>query len=118
MSLKQYLILFIVLLISSLMLACNRQQSKTKLLYFGFDDRSEKQQDVIQLSDLWSKSCPHWRATINKQEADYQILFGTAKVTVIDRRGEILYNGGQGVIYMAHGNPDGTGTDICKLTGQ
>jgi hypothetical protein len=44
------------------------------------------------------------------------VLFGNAYVTIIDRRGEVLYNGGQGVLYLPHGNPDGSGVNICKLT--
>ena len=99
---------------------CAKEKPKIKLIYFGFDDRSEKQQDVLRLAKTWTDSppCPHWRATIKREDADFQILFGTADVTIVDRRGEVLYNGGQGVLYLPHGNPVGSGVNICKLTGE
>jgi hypothetical protein len=72
--------------------------SKTKLVYFGFDDHSEKQQDAIALAKTWGGAnppCAHWRASINKQSADYQVLFGDAEqMTIVDHRGEVLYSGG------------------------
>ena len=103
---------------------CDSEKTHTKLVYFGFDDSSEKTKDAIELAKTWSDSspCPHWRSTINKKDADYQVLFGgrggLEKVTVIDRRGELLYSGGVGVLYAPHGNPDGSGVNICKLTGE
>jgi hypothetical protein len=106
------------------MLGCDSEKASTKLVYFGFDDSSEKTEDAIQLAKTWGSSppCPHWRSTINKKDADYQVLFGGGvgieKVTVIGRRGELLYSGGVGVMYMPHGNPDGSGVNICKLTGE
>jgi len=102
---------------------CDSEKTHTKLVYFGFDDNSEKTEDAIQLAKTWGDSspCPHWRATINKKDADYQVLFGgqveIQKVTITDRRGELLYSGGVGVMYAPHGNPDGSGVNICKLTG-
>jgi len=77
-------------------------------------------QNVIQLAQRWGENppCAQWRATLNRKDADYEVLFGTADVTITDRRGQVLYSGGQGVLYMAHGNPDGTGANICKLTGE
>jgi len=103
-----------------LILGCGREKPKTKLVYFGFDDRSETPADVMRLVTTWGEKppCEHWRVTIKPQEADYQILFGTAYVTVVDRRGEVLYHGGIGAIELAHGNPDGSGVNICKLTGE
>ena len=74
----------------------------------------------MRLVTTWGEKppCEHWRVTIKPQEADYQILFGTAYVTVVDRRGAVLYHGGIGAIELAHGNPDGSGVNICKLTGE
>jgi hypothetical protein len=104
---------------------CDTEKTHTKLVYFGFDDGSEKTEDAIQLAKTWGGSsppCPHWQSTINKKDADYQVLFGgrveIEKVTVIGRRGELLYSGGVGVMYAPHGNPDGSGVNICKLTGE
>jgi hypothetical protein len=31
-------------------------------------------------------------------------------------RGEILYRGGEGPLYLPNGNPDGTGVNLCKIT--
>lgn len=106
------------LVLLSCLLGCER--SKTKLIYFGFDDRSETPTDVLQLARTWSSNppCSHWRATLDKKAADYQVLFGTADLTITDRRGEVLYSGGQGVFYAPRGNPDGSGVNICKLTGE
>jgi hypothetical protein len=100
--------------------AARKKSPKTKLIYFGFDNRSEKQEDLLRLVRDWGNSplCPHWRATIRRDAADYQVLFGIADVTIVDRRGEVLYNGGIGVLYLPHGNPDGSGVNICKLTGE
>jgi len=92
----------------------------TKLIYFGFDDHSEKQADVLRLAETWggNKGCPHWRATVSEKDADYKVLFGTAIVTIVGRRGEVIYSGGIGPLYLPHGNPDGSGINICKLTGE
>jgi hypothetical protein len=102
------------------LVGCAKEKPKTKLIYFGFDDRSETPRDVIDLAQTWRHSppCPHWRATINKKDADYQVLFGIADVTITNRRGEVLYSGGHGVLYLPHGNPDGSGVNICKLIGE
>ena len=99
--------------------ACPAARPEAKLVYFGFDNHAEKREDAIKLARTWGTDppCPHWRATINEEEADYRFLFGIADVTITDRRGEVLYSGGQGILYAPHGNPDGTGVDLCKLTG-
>jgi hypothetical protein len=97
------------------------RSENTKLIYFGFDDHSEKQEDVLRLAETWGgnkKVCPHWRATVSEKDADYKVLFGTAIVTIVGRRGEIIYSGGIGPLYLPHGNPDGSGVNICKLTGE
>jgi hypothetical protein len=96
------------------------QQPKTKLIYFGFDNHAESPEDVLRLAKMWGDKppCPHWRATIKKEYADYQVIFGTADVTIIDRKGQVLYSGSQGALYLPHGNPDGTGVNACKLTGE
>lgn len=98
---------------------CGTEQPNTKLVYFGFDDHAEKPADALQLAKTWGGTpvCAHWRATVKREEADYQVLFGTADVTIIDRRGQVLYSGGTGVLYAPNGNPDGSGVNICKLTG-
>lgn len=97
------------------------ENPKTTLIYFGFDDHSEKQADVIRLAETWgenkNKVCSHWQSTLNEKDADYKVLFGTATVTVVGRRGEVVYAGGIGPLYLPHGNTDGSGINICKLTG-
>jgi hypothetical protein len=102
-----------------LLAGCGTDQPKTKLIYFGFDNHEEKPDDVLRLAKTWGSNpaCPQWRATIKREEADYQVLFGAADVTITDRRGQVLYSGGTGVLYMPNGNPDGSGVNICKLTG-
>lgn len=104
------------------MLGCsdNKDQSSgKKLVYFGYQDHSEAQDDVIKLSETWgSKVCPHWEATLNEKNADYKVLFGPVKVTLVGSKGEILYDGGSGPLYLPHGNSNGTGVNICKLTGE
>jgi hypothetical protein len=98
------------------------KDQKTTLIYFGFDDHSEKQEDVIRLAETWGenkkKVCPHWQSTVSEKDADYKVLFGTATVTIVGRRGEVVYSGGIGPLYLPHGNPDGSGINICKLTGE
>jgi hypothetical protein len=103
-----------------LLVGCDNQRPKTKLIYFGFDNRAETPGDVLRLAKTRGNTplCPHWRATIKKEYADYQVIFGTAVVSIIDRKGQILYSGGQGVLSLPHGNPDGTGVNVCKLTGE
>jgi hypothetical protein len=111
----------LVFLVLSGVAGCNKEKTDTKLVYFGFDDRSEAAEKTIELARTWGTNppCGHWRATIQKENADYQVLFGNAEtVTITDRRGELLYNGGVGVLYLPHGNPDGSGTNICRLTGE
>jgi hypothetical protein len=106
------------LLLAILLAGCVAQRPKAKLVYFGFDNHGEKPEDVIRLAKVWGDKagCPNWRPTIKKEEADYQVLFGLSDVNIIDCRGEVLYTGGQGVLYTPSGNPDGTGVSICKLT--
>ena len=101
-------------------MGCAKEKPKSKLIYFGFDDRAEKQQDALRLAKIWIESppCPHWRATIKKEDADYQVLFGIDDLSIVDRRGEVLYNGATEVLEMPHGNPNGSGVNICKLTGE
>jgi hypothetical protein len=93
----------------------------TKLIYFGFTDHSETRQDAVRLAEIWGhdKVCAHWRPTVSEKEADYRVLFGSSgDVTILGHRGEVLYTGGEGVLYLPHGNPDGSGVNICKLTGE
>jgi hypothetical protein len=117
---KQIVMFLSLLLVLAAILGCEREKPKTKLVYFGFDNRAEKQQDALRLAKIWTESppCPHWRATIKKEDADYQVLFGIDDVSIVDRRGEVLYNGATDVLEMPHGNPDGSGVNICKLTGE
>jgi hypothetical protein len=105
--------------------SCGSDRTKpteqTKLIYFGFQDHSEKPPDVSRLIRDWitAESCKNWRATVDVREADYQVLFGNVEdVQIVGRRGEVLFNGGVGVLYLPYGNPDRTGTNICKLTGE
>ena len=109
----------IVLTLFLTLLGCSKAEHKTSLVYFGFDNRLEKSEDAITLAKTWSSNplCPGWRATIDPKTADYQVLFGDVDVTVVDRRGVVLYSGGPGALYLPHGNPDGSGVNICKLTG-
>lgn len=30
----------------------------------------------------------------------------------------IYLSGGEGVLYLPHGNPDGSGVNLCRLTGE
>jgi len=110
----------LVLALSMAGCATKPEQPKTKLVYFGFDNHAEKAENALQLAKIWGEHppCPHWRATIKKEAADYEVLFGTADITITDRRGQVLYGGGTGVLYQPHGNPDGSGVNICKLTGE
>lgn len=124
MRLMMY-VLLAGLVMAAALSGCDDEKTHTKLVYFGFDDSSEKTEDAIQLAKTWGGSsapCQHWRSTINKKDADYQVLFGgrveIEKVTIIGRRGELIYSDGVGVLYAPHGNPDGTGVNICKLTGE
>jgi hypothetical protein len=84
---KQHILLIVALTLSCIgYVGCEREQPRTKLIYFGFDNRSERQDDLLRLAKIWTESppCPHWRATIKREDADYQILFGTADVTIVD----------------------------------
>jgi hypothetical protein len=90
----------------------------SRLIYFGFESHQETQDDIMRLAKTWGSPppCSNWRVTINRQEADYQILFGDYDFTVIGKRGEVLYTGGLGVLYLPNGNPDGSGVNLCKMT--
>jgi hypothetical protein len=113
---------FLLIVLGACLVGCKTEapQPTTKLVYFGFDNRAEGSEDIIRLAKTWGDHppCPHWRATIKKEEADYELFFGVADVTITDRRGQVLYTGGTGVLYMPHGNPEGSGVNICKLTGE
>lgn len=94
---------------------------RTKLVYFGFTDHSETGHVASRLADIWGhdKVCTHWRPTLNENDADYKVLFGSSgDVTILGHRGEVIYTGSGGVLYLPHGNSDGSGVDICKLTGE
>jgi hypothetical protein len=95
---------------------CSETGTHKKLIYFGLDDHTEKQDDVLRMIHEWAKDCPNWQATISENKADYKVLFGAAFVTIVGRRGEVVYNGGIGPMYLPHGNRDGSGINICKLT--
>jgi hypothetical protein len=104
--------------ISVCVLSCEKPVPKTKLIYFGLLDHSEKADDVVQMAKEWGHSppCPNWQATIKKDEADYEVLFkDVGQVTIIDHRGRLIYAGGTGPLYLPHGNPNGTGVNLCKL---
>jgi hypothetical protein len=114
----------LLLVVVTFLTACTSDRTKpveqNKLIYFGFQDHSEKPQDISRMARDWitAGSCKNWRATVDVKEADYQVLFGNIEdVVVLGRRGEVLYNGGVGVLYLPYGNPDGSGTNICKPTG-
>lgn len=93
---------------------------KTKLIYFGYTDHSESQEDIIGLAKTWDGSghlCPQWRSTIDEKNGDYRIFFGrTENFTMVGKNGNVIYGGGTGVLMSPNGNPDGTGLNLCKLT--
>ena len=92
-------------------------KSNSKLIYFGFSNRSESPDDTIRMAKDWGLQCPNWKATINKQDSDYQVLFGDdEQFTMIGKRGEVLYSGSVGPLYMPKGSPDGSGVNLCKMT--
>ena len=78
--------LYRLLLLILLLVGCDNQRPKTKLIYFGFDNHPETSEDALRLAKTWGNTpaCLHWRATIKKEYADYQVIFGTADVTLID----------------------------------
>jgi hypothetical protein len=110
-----------ILLVSVLLLyifGCEKPAPKEKLIYFGFTNQAETPDDVVRMAKDWGNRplCPNVRVTITKEEADFKVLFGDIEdITVIDRRGKVLYHGGIGVLELPHGNPDGTGVNLCKL---
>jgi hypothetical protein len=97
--------------------SCEKPAPKPKLIYFGFTDHTETPDDAIRMAKEWGNAvpCSNWQPTVKKEEADFQLLFTVAGVTVTDRRGRVLYTGGPGPLYLPHGNPDGTGVNLCKL---
>src|SRR5258708_29611034 len=103
---------------------CNGEKTQTRLIYYGFDDHSEKTVDAIQLAKTWGDNAPclHWRSTINKKDADYQVLFGgqteIQKGTIIDRRGQLLYSGGGGGFESPPGESDRKGGETFTLNGE
>ena len=54
------------------------------------------------------------RVTIRKEEADYELVFAIEEVTTDDRRGRLHYTVNPGPLCLPHGNPDGTGVNLCK----
>jgi hypothetical protein len=103
-----------------LLMGCKSEQHKVTRIYFGFVKHNETRDDVLRLANQWGYPpiCPLWRATTNREHADYQVLFGTSDVTLIDRRGRVLYSGGLGPLFQPHGNPNGGGVNLCKLMGE
>jgi len=57
------------------------------------------------------------RSTIQPETANYQVLFGNTESTIVDGLGEVLYHGDQDIMEMPYSNQDGSGVNICKLTG-
>jgi hypothetical protein len=96
------------------------QQTKEKLVYFGFEKHNETPEDVLRLSRIWGipPVCADWRPTLRPEDADYQMLIGVDKVTLISKRGRVLYTGSAGPMYLNQGKPDGRGVNLCKLTGE
>src|SRR4029077_20376414 len=88
MGRKELAIFMLTLLIAG----CEAERPKTKLVYFGFDSHAENPRDALDLAKTWGSSppCPSWRATVKREEADFQVLFGTADVSIIDRKGQVL----------------------------
>ena len=109
----------ILILLCLASVGCSLFRHKTSLVYFGFDDRSEKPECVIELAKTWSNSppCPNWRITVDPKAADYRVLISDVDVTIIDRQGQVIYSGGQGVMYT-NINTDASGVNICELTGE
>jgi hypothetical protein len=108
-----------VMVLLAALLGCEQKKPQTKLVYFGFDNRAEKPEEMIRLAEIWKDNppCSHWRLTIKPETADYQVLFGTTELTIVDRRGEIVYHGDQDVMETPYGKPDGSGVNVCQLTG-
>jgi hypothetical protein len=102
----------------TLLLVGCKSQPKTKLVYFGFAKHDETPANALQLAREFGEHplCPHWRATLNREQADYQVLFGNGDVTIVDSHERILYSGGTAIMYLPQGNSNEYGIDICKLT--
>jgi hypothetical protein len=121
-TLKPLIAYFFLVFAATHLFGCSKTDTKkehldsTKLIYFGLDDHAEKQEDSLRLIHDWGKTCSNWQSTISERDADYKVLFGVATVTIVGRRGEVIYNGGIGPLYLPHGNQDGSGVNICKLT--
>jgi len=109
----------ILILLCLTSVGCSILGHKTSLVYFGFDEDSEKPEYVIELAKTWSNSppCPNWRVTVDPKAADYRVLIGDVDVTIVDRQGQVIYSGGQGVMYT-NSNIDASGVNICELTGE
>jgi hypothetical protein len=109
-----------IFVLALLLAGCKSGHPKNTLIYFGFSKHDEKPEDALRLAKQWGTPpiCPQWRVTLNRGEADYQVLFGSTDLTLIDRRGRVLYDGGFGPLFLPHGNPNGGGVNICKLTGE
>jgi len=101
--------------------ASDKIDESKKLIYFGFDDHSETRTQVLKMASDWighGDYCRNWQATVNEKDADYKILFGSAEqITVLGKRGEVVFQGGMGPLELPHGNPNGSGTNLCRLTG-
>jgi hypothetical protein len=116
--------LITALSITVLMVGCDisvatKKQDTKKSIYFGYVDHSESREDVLRLAKEWNgiPRCSNWISTIDEKNADFRVLFGPIQTfTLIDHSGRILFSGSLGVLTMAHGNPDGTGVNICKMT--
>lgn len=108
-----------IFVLATLLAACKFEQPP-HLIYFGFVTHKETPEDVKRMVEVWGQSpiCPHWRTTPKREEADFQLLFGGANVTLTDRRGQVLYSGGTGPLYFPNGGLYGSGVNLCKLTGE
>jgi len=100
-------------------MGCAKEKPKTKLIYFGFDNRAEKQQHALRLAKIWTEStpCPHWRATIKKKTLITKCYSGLT-VSASWAGEEKCFTMARPTFWKCHGNPDGSGVNICKLTGE
>jgi hypothetical protein len=103
-----------------LLAGCKSERPKTTLIYFGFDKHDETPEDMLRLSRQFGERpiCPQWRPTLNREDADYQVLFQNPYVTIVDRRGHIIYSSSLDVLSSPSGNSDRNGINLCKLTGE
>ena len=107
----------ILILLCLASVGCFKLGRRTSLVYFGVDDPSEKPEYLQELIKTWSGGplCPNWRATLDPKAAEYRVLLGDVDLTIVDRQGQIIYSGGQSVMYA---DTDASGINICKLTGE